>query len=333
MGSTDDNGQLVLPLKRIPTKGMWKVIKHGFSPYQFEMSDRNYPKVVSLKQSLAFLRVDSQPQGADVYLDQMLVGKTPLSTPLEVPSGFVKLELKGIGGYKTFQQVLDLDEGALELVGERGVKLEMDYLAKASRLVQANKKDEALAIYESVPKEHSDYLSAMHQAGEIYLTSKNEPAKAAKLFGEVTENPSVKNFQDKRFIGSHINEGLALYMTGEGLLKKSPELAKEHLIKSIEVLTNVEPYLSYMTSAQITMAKQNLRYHRALANHNLWQITKERSYLVKASDDWQIFLSEGHGDSFKQYREFAQVYLKQAESILHAENTEKSETDESPSKL
>src|SRR5690606_14058369 len=134
----------------------------------------------------AFLKIESQPTGATVRLDGKVVGKTPLKSPVPVPSGFAKLEVEGPTGFKTFTQILELDEGTLDLTGVGMVKLERDLLGDAGKLLQAGKVDQAVAKLQEVPAEHTDYLLSRHQLGEVYLTRTQQPAEAAKAFGQVT---------------------------------------------------------------------------------------------------------------------------------------------------
>ncbi len=321
IGATDEAGRLYLDATG---SGTLKVIKQGFQDYAKPVSLIAQAKIeASLKREAAFLRIDSKPSAAIVKIDGKVLGKTPLSTPIPVPTGFVKLEVVGPAGYKSYSSVLELDQGTLDLAGANTVALEQDYLARTDKLLKDGKNEEALVLLGGIPKEHSDYLLGRHEAGEIFLTLLDQPAKAAEAFGIVTSNEGVKQFADKRFIGSHINEGIALFMTAERLTNTQPEAAKAHYAKALEVLDNVLPHLRFVPSAQYDAAVHNVDYHRALSRHRIWTSTKDPRYLAEAVRTWKSYLDgdarsvPADGNS-KKYVQNAEVYYKQAQASLNS---------------
>ncbi len=323
IGATDSTGRLYVEGK---ASGKLRVIKQGFVDLAQVVQlgqDVDKPLVLTIKRQAAFLRIDSRPVGAVVKVEGKVLGKTPLAAPIPVPSGFVKMEVEGPVGYKPYKSVLELDQGTLDLTGEAAVILEQDFRAIAQRLVKAGKTEAALAVLNKIPPEHSDYLMARHEAGELYLTVLDEPAKAAQAFGIVTANPAVKQFVDKRFIGSHIDEGIALFLTAERLSSEHPEAAQAHFSKALEVLDGVIPYLRFVPPGEYTQAVHNVDYHRALCRHRLWTLTQDPRLLVDTVKTWKSYL-DGSARTLpadaasKAYVENAQVYLKQATASLNA---------------
>lgn len=324
IGATDESGRLYLDASG---SGTLRVVKQGFAEYVKPITLATGARFdLAMKREAAFLRIESKPSGLAVKIDGKVVGKTPLATPIAVPTGFVKLELDAPSGFKPYSAVLELDQGTLDLSGARAVTLETDLRAKAQRLVKAGQTDEAIEALKAIPKEHSDYLLSRHELGELYLTVKNEPALAAAAFGEVTADDSVKQFADKRFIGSHINEGIALYMTAERLQASQPETARAHYQKSIEVLEGVVPYLRFVPADQYAQSVHNVDYHRALARHKLWLSSKDPRVLADAVRTWRTYLDGSArsvpaatgDDTIKAFVDNAQVYFKQATASMNA---------------
>src|SRR5690606_38882331 len=97
IGSTDENGRIYADVKG---EGTVRVIRHGFRDYSKPLKIGGREVVVNLEQETAFLKIESQPTGATVRLDGKVVGKTPLKSPVPVPSGFAKLEVEGPTGFK-----------------------------------------------------------------------------------------------------------------------------------------------------------------------------------------------------------------------------------------
>jgi hypothetical protein len=159
--------------------------------------------------------------------------------------------------------------------------------------------------------------------GELYLTKFKIPSKAAAEFSIVTNNKAVKQFNNKRFIGSHINEGIALYMTAEKLLKSDKKTAAAHYMKSIEVFDRVSPFLRFVPKKQYVMAVNNVGFYKSLDKHRLWKITKEKSFLNEAYKSWVSYLEGSEMSltekSSKPFIKNARIYLKQAKASLNAD--------------
>lgn len=324
VGATDANGRLYMDKAAFGESGLIKVLKHGYRDFTRDVQLSAVKRLdVKLVRETAFLRVESEPAGATVTLEGKVLGKTPLASPIPVPTGFVKLELKGASEFKTHTAIFDLAEGTLDLTGSRRIQLERDLIPPARRLLDAGKFMEAAKHLEEVPSSHSDALLARHMAGEIYLTRLDRPADAARLFGNVTEQEAVKNFSDKRFIGTHVNEGIALFHTAEKLAPSDPTTAAAHYQKALAVLGAVTPQLRFVPAEQFDQAVHNVGYHKALAAHKLWSISQERTTLENTLRLWREYLEqvateEKSTDETKAFVENAGVFLKQAQASYEA---------------
>lgn len=318
IGASDENGQIYLDKLPAETDEV-KFVKYGYGVISSSgLTSAASKKPIFMERMTAFVRIDSNPPGAEVLIDNIAIGKTPISTPIAIPGGFAQLQVKAPEGYLDYKKVIDFDEGTLELFGKEKVAFEKDFLSEANKLVAANKLKNAVQILDGVERNHAQYLEAKHRLGEIFLLKLKDPMKAAETFARVTSEESVKKFIDKRFIGSHINEGIALFIAGDQLRKEKDELAIPHLIKSINVLENVRPYLKYVPKNSYSEATHNVEYHIALAKHKLWLMTNDEQMLDATVVAWENYINNALTTiptENKSYSENAKIYYKQAQLV------------------
>jgi hypothetical protein len=276
---------------------------------------------ISLVREMAAIKVASDPPGATVWIDDKKIGRTPLRTPIAVPSGFVKVKVESGSGYKPYSGVLELEEGTLDLTGPRTIVLEQDYLAQAQRLMREGKASEAVKILLKVPNSHSDFLESRHQAGELWLTILGNPEKAAALFEEVLAHESVKTFANKRFIGTHINYGMATFLAAEKALESDPEGAHKMYVKVAQTMDAVTPHLRFISGERYIQAVHTVDYHRSLARHRLGTAYQDPAMLMEAVRSWRSYL-EGDARSLpddpesRPTVEKASVFYRQAIALL-----------------
>jgi tetratricopeptide (TPR) repeat protein len=326
LGSSDKTGKVYYDRKAVSGAGLLKVIKHGHGIYSKAIDLAKSNKLsVDLPFESAYIRVETIPPGASVSVDGQLIGKTPLVQATPVPSGFVKIEVDGPGNYKKFSQVMELEQGTLDLTGQRAIKLERDFKQEVAKLLDAGKTDEAISRLEEIGESHSDYLTARHELGEIYLTFKGDPQRAAATFAQVTSNPAVHDFNDKRFIGSHIDEGISVFMVGENLVKKDKQSALAHYEKAIEILDRVKPFIRFVQKEQYGRALHNLNYHKALAQHRIWEQSADRGKLEGVIKDWQEYIESSEQEKSQSPDEAnmvenARVYFQQAKASISTQS-------------
>lgn len=322
IGSTESEGAVNLPNELLVQNSKLKVIKSGFKIFTKKINNLNIKRLdIGIVRLHGQVRIESKPSGAKVYIENKLVGRTPLNAPVQVPSGFVSVKVVGDRFYKPFERVFELDEGTLELAGSNEIELEIDHLAQVERLYEARKFRQAATKLNEVPESHSDYLEAQSRLGEIYLVDLKEPLKAAEAFHRVTSDTKVAAFVDKRFVGTHVNEGLALYSIGENYQDKNPDLAQAHLVKALEVFQRVEPFLRFVSKSEYSKAAHNLQFYSALAKQQLWKLTGQRQFLSQAKRSWMNYLNVTVKEvplpnTSQNLVKFARYHLKDAEAYL-----------------
>jgi hypothetical protein len=320
VGTTNNNGVVYLPKQIIGAKGKISVAKAGWNPVEVDAQAINGRQVeVALEPEASRLRVDSVPSGASVFLDGKLAGKTPLETKLDGAGAFIKMEIAGPEGFKKYSSVLEVEAGTLDLTGQRSVQLEDDVVTGARRLSDGGKAAEAIAALEKVPAGHSDYLVSRHVAGEIALAKLNDPVKAEQFFSVVTAAPEVRDFIDKRFVGSHINQGIALHMIAEKMSRSNPKAAADNFAKAAVILDRAARYTRFLPKKDFKTSVQNLEYFRALSFHRRWLLVNDPVALENANRGWRDYVGgvTTGDESDKQAKvlaDNARVYLKQTEA-------------------
>lgn len=314
LGSTNNKGILTIGKSNLSGTALLHIIKPGYQDFTKELKLSSLNQIeIPIERETAFIQLESDPEKAKVYLDGSYVGDTPFQRPVAVPTGFVKLEVVGPKGYKKLEKILDLSIGTLSLTGDRKLFLEKDLLTEAKETLKSGDSSTALKQFEAIPPEHSDYLIAQHQVGEIYLSVFKNPVKAAAAFSNVTADPEVQGFNNKQFISSHVNEALALYMAASNLESESKETAIAHYSKAIEIFSKVEPQLRYITKPQQAEAFHNTLYYKALASHRIWDLSLEPAILSLAHKNWLHYLN---GSAINQASKNSLIYLKNAETYL-----------------
>ncbi len=317
MGTTNQDGKLIghFPFRE---RRLLRVIKHGYQGFAKETKiGRKGQFEIKLNRVSAFLRMDSIPSGMSVFVDKNYIGKTPINRAVAVPGGFVKLEILGQNGYKNFKKVIEFKNEVVDLTGEQAVVLEKDLKSLADQTIESGKIDEAIKILESIPPTHSDYLIGQHQTGIVYMTLLDQPSRAAAAFHKVTSHPEVKTFRDKRFIGSHINEGIALYLTGKNLEKEQQDVANAHYEKAIQVLEKTVPFLRHINESEYQLAFENLFYYKALSHQKIGEATGDKNHLQQSEKDWDVLLSSHKkSHSASTLLKNAGIYKKQLQLAL-----------------
>ena len=322
IGTSNSNGVVYLPRSLLGTTGKVAVTKAGWNQAMMDATPATGKQIeVTIEAEATRLRVDSVPAGASVFLEGKLSGKTPLDTRLDGAGAFVKLEIAGPDGYKKYATVLEVEAGTLDLTGSRAVHLESDVITNAKKMADAGKTLEAIAALEKVPENHTDFLVSRHIAGELALGKLNDPVKAEQFFASVTAVPEVRDFIDKRFIGAHINEGMAIHMIAEKSSRSNPKAAAEGFGKAAAILDRAAKYTRFLPKKDFKQSVQNLEYFRALSFHRRWLLTNDQSALDNASRAWREYLDNvmPADDLDKQSKilaDNARVYLKQTQAGL-----------------
>jgi len=307
------------------------IIKPGYkSLYRKITIPRNKSIQFTLEKKYLRLKIHSVPSEAKVFINRLVVGKTPLITTVPLFEQVVKLEVQAPHNhYKSFIKYLDVSNEQLSFTGRRKIFLEVNLLSKAKVLLKKKAYRQTIKLIETIKASHSDYIPARFLAGQIFLQYLKEPAKASAAFGDITKRPEISSFSNKMYIGAHTNEAMAIIATGEKLLNnKKFASAKKHFEKAIYILQRTQPYLRYMKISQQNQGFHNFFFYIALASQHLWILDKTPYQLKQAQQAWEKYknifskYSLQHNKTYTHYENTAAIYFKQNQTVLKTTNSQ-----------
>lgn len=320
VGSTDAGGFVALDPALARKQPALKVIKNGYEDHVQILSGKDAGKVdVQLKKKYSAMRVATEPPGAAVLVNGVLIGKSPIDAPIPVPGGFISLEVNGGDRFKRYRATLEVNHDVVDLTGENRIILEEDLVTVAEAKLNSGDAEGALKTLGQVTQHHSDYLYSRHRIGEILLTRKGDPAGAVDAFSLVLADPEVAKFINKKFIGTHINMSLALYRLAEKM-GSDRDKALQALGQAVQILDQVGPQLRFVPKDQYELARHNVDFYSAMAKHKVWTLTDDRAVLAEALNQWRDYLDQHGSDTESRdaaagaMLENAKVYYRQAQA-------------------
>jgi tetratricopeptide (TPR) repeat protein len=266
------------------------------------------------------LKVESEPSEADVFVDGVNIGKTPLLDGKPVNFGFRKVKLSVGGDYRDWEEVLEFNEPTIERIGENKIVFVKDYMKVGKMAEQNGNIDAAIQAYASAEKGHPDYSDARHRLGQLYLDDKNDYDAAIREFENVLSLPENQQIIYKQFAVTYTNLGHAYYEKGNQLIHTNKKAAAQNLAKAVERLKIAKQNARFFPTQHHAEAVHDTYYYRAISYHKLFLITKKRSLLGKANLAWREYFDffpkklEGNS-SFVKCRNAARRYWAQIKDL------------------
>jgi len=321
VGTTRSNGKVEVPVRLYKEYDML-LSRYGYQPLH-EMISVDAGKQVkefTLDVATALFKVESQPSEAEVFVDGVTIGKTPLLDGKPVNFGFRKIKLSVGGEYRDWEEVLEFNEPTIERLGENKIVFVKDYLKIGQMAEQNGNIDAAIQAYASAEKGHPDYSDARHRLGQLYLDEKKDYDAAIGEFENVLSLPENQQVIYKQFAVTYTNLGHAYYEKGNQLIQKDKKAAAQNLAKAIEKLKIAKQNSRFFPTRHYAAAVHDTYYYRAISYHKLFLITKKRSFLGQANLAWReyfdFFPKKLEGDSsFVKCRNAARSYWAQIKDL------------------
>jgi tetratricopeptide (TPR) repeat protein len=311
VGTTSANGEIRVPVAP-GEKHVLLFVRSGIKPHQEEVrvAQGQESKNVLLPLSLSRFKLDSDPSGARVTVDDEDVGTTPLDT--EVLMGFHRVKVEPTGEeWRSYDKVMEFTSLEEDYTGGRRIVLQKDALRKTDALIQKGDFDGAIALLSQVQPGHPDYSSAHHRLAGIYLDEKKEPARAVAEYLKVLELPENRELVNKRFAVTFLNLGRAYYQLG----------TPEGYEKAIEELTIARNNKRFFPPDGYDQATHDTLYFLALASHKLYHLRKDEGLLRETSTRWKEYFdffpaSLQNDQEVKQARTGAEQYYEEVKKKL-----------------
>jgi len=321
VGTTRSNGRVEIPVRLYQEYDIL-LSRYGYQPMHETISvdQSKQEKEFTLDVATALLKVESEPSEADVFVDGVNIGKTPLLDGKPVNFGFRKVKLSVGGDYRDWEEVLEFNEATLERTGENKIVFVKDYMKIGKMAEQNGNIDAAIHAYASTEKGHPDYSDARHRLGQLYLDEKNDYDAAIREFENVLSLPENQQIIYKQFAVTYTNLGHAYYEKGNQLIQKDKRAAAQNLARAVEKLKIAKQNERFFPTRHYDEAVHDTYYYRAISYHKLFLITKKRSLLGKANLAWREYFDffpkklEGKS-SFVKCRNAARRYWAQIKDL------------------
>ena len=321
VGTTGSNGRAEIPVRLYQEYDIL-LSRYGYQPLQemISVDQSKQVKEFSLDVATALFKVESQPSEAEVFVDGVTIGKTPLLDGKPVNFGFRKVRLSVGGEYRDWEEVLEFNEATIERVGENKIVFVKDYLKIGQMAEQNGNVDAAIQAYAGTEKGHPDYSDARHRLGQLYVDEKKDYDAAIHEFENVLSLPENQQVIYKQFAVTYTNLGHAYYEKGNQLIQKDKKAAAQNLAKAIEKLKIAKQNARFFPTRHHAEAVHDTYYYRAISYHKLFLITKKKSFLGKANLAWReyfdFFPKKLEGDSsFVKCRNAARSYWAQIKDL------------------
>jgi hypothetical protein len=289
-GATGTNGQAEIPLK-LGRNYTLMLYRHGYQQFtgKINVAKSGEPRDFTLEANNALFRVDSEPPGATVTLDDQQIGKTPITGGRPVTLGFHSVRLTYGEDYRDFFEVMEFTKKEEDRTGERRIVLQKDFLKIGERARQKGDVEGAIKAFASAGREHPDYAEAHRRLGDIYLDEKEDYDRAIAEFEAVLALPENEQLIYKQFAVTFTNLGHAYCEKANRLANSDRDAASQLYAKAIKALQTAKQNTRFFPKDEYDEALHDTYYYTALSYHKLYLITKQPGVMNSASLAWREY--------------------------------------------
>ncbi len=317
VGTTNRNGEATVSL-RPAKKAQLLVYRHGYEQVSRSIAGVKAGERLefALKSFSSEFTIESEPSGATVAIDDTPIGSTPITKPYPVTLGFHSVKVEIGGDFRPWEEVIEFSGSEETRTGPRKIVLYRDLLKAAGRAENARQFEEAIRLYTSASKDHPDYVELRHRLGQLYYDDKRDYDRAIAEFELVQAIPEVDALVFKQFAVVYTNMGKAYYAKGDSLMRKNRNEAMAFFAKAIKALDRARENTRFFPAERHDEAVHDTYYYRALAYHNLYQVTKREQLVSNLELAWNeyhdFFPAKLRGrPEFEHLRESSEKLAKQ----------------------
>jgi hypothetical protein len=321
LGSTGVDGRAEVPV-RLNKSFTLTLYRHGYQQMTDKITIEKNKEVkdFTLLVNNSLFRIDTLPQGAEVFVDGEKIGKTPILDGKPVTLGFHTVKATLGGDYRDWEEVIEFSKKEESRFGTAKIVLYKDFLKIGEQAERKGDIDGAIRAYQSTDKSHPDYSTAHHRLAQIYLDEKNDYDGAIREFENVLSLPENQQLVYKQFAVAFTNLGHAYYEKGSALVQKDREGAAQCFAKAIQNLQIAKQNTRFFPNERYDEAVHDTYYYTALAYHKLYLVTRKNNVLNSANLAWREYFDffpknlEGNS-TFDQAKEAAQKYWDQIRNL------------------
>jgi tetratricopeptide (TPR) repeat protein/archaellum component FlaF (FlaF/FlaG flagellin family) len=321
VGTTGSDGQVQIPLGLYEEHDL-VLSRHGYKQLEETISvgrDKEI-KEYFLEVASALFRVESEPSGAEVFVDGNSIGQTPILEGKLVDFGFRKIKLVAGDDYRDWEKVIEFNSSELELTGAAKVVFTKDYLKMGKTAEESGDIDGAIRAYAKVEKGNPDYSNCRRRLAQLYMDEKADYDAAIREFENVLALPENQQIIYKQFAITYTNLGHAYYEKGNQLIRSDPRNAARNFAEAIKRLETAKQNTRFFPTRQYDEAVHDTYYYMALAYHKLYLVTKKRPLIDKTDLAWReyfdFFPQKLRGQAnFDQMRQTGEKYWSQIKDM------------------
>jgi len=290
VGTTGAKGTVEIPISLLEEHEIL-LSRHGYQQFSDTISIDTDQEVKEflLDVANAVFKVESEPSNAEVFVDGVNIGKTPMAEGELVNFGFRKIKLSVGGDFRDWEQVIEFNRPEVDRTGDSKIVFLKDYLKIGQRAEKKSQVDTAIAAYSAIERENPDYSVARCRLAQLYMDEKNDYDAAITELEKVLSLPENKQIIYKQFAVTYTNLGHAYYEKGNSLAREDRRAAAGNFAKAIKKLDKAKQNTRFFPSSSYHAAVHDTYYYRALSYHKLYLVTKKRALIHKADRAWQEY--------------------------------------------
>lgn len=321
VGTTGPKGKAVVPVKLGKSYDL-VLYRHGYQQVsdKVKADKEGELKEFALEVNNSLLKVDSEPSGANVFIDGEDIGTTPIHNGKQVSFGFHTLKLTVGGDYRDWEEVVEFNQKVEDYTGKNAISFFKDYLKMGMRAEEGGDIDAAIAAYSRTDKEHPDYAAAHFRLARLYMDRKEDYASAVREFENVLSLPEIEQLVLKNYAVLYTNLGHAYYEMGNSLIRDDRGAAAQHLSNAIKNLDFAKQNTRFLPTQHYDEALHDTYYYAALSYHKLYLVTRKENILNRADLAWREYFdffpqALEKDNSFTEIRSAAEQYWSQLKDI------------------
>ncbi|MCZ6670231.1 MAG: PEGA domain-containing protein [Acidobacteria bacterium] len=289
VGRTDREGRAEIFLGEGETHRL-DLYRQGYGPATgtIRSSAARKETLFYLPRQISRLRIESDPPGVQVWLDEHLLGRTPLQNA-GVPIGDHELRMEAGGDYRGYRRVVSFNRPRVEFAGENTIVMEIDYLRLGFELEEAGEYEAAMDMYLQVPAAHTDLWEARRQLAFLTLSSGRDPGEAILRFQELLNAGEIFHERMESLVKVFAGIGQAYLDLGLRLEDPQPLLAQTKFLQALFYLQRVKGVTGILTGAESERILLGARFNMALIYQKLYGLTSDPVFLRNADNAWREY--------------------------------------------
>ena len=183
VGTTGAKGTVKIPISLLEEHDIL-LSRHGYQQFSDTISidtDQEVKEFI-LDVANAVFKVESEPSNAEVFVDGVNIGKTPMAEGELVNFGFRKIKLSVGGDFRDWEQVIEFNRPEVDRTGDSKIVFLKDYLKIGQRAEKKDQVDTAISAYSAIERENPDYSVARCRLAQLYMDEKDDFDAAIKEF-------------------------------------------------------------------------------------------------------------------------------------------------------